>query len=227
MSLIDVTYSMYNDSMGRDPDSYSKTLNKYHSILWSKKLPSNYDFELKLVGKTKFILKHKSSIGDFEFSSDLITHTFREWNLMKNIIEEMNKFINLSSTIGGFIIFPSKRVNNKPTINACRGMNHKIKDRFDLTLECIRLWYLGEPSPLYECLNRYRDFFDLFINFKGYVDHFLLNDLTDNNNNIKFWLQFKDFNDYKILPSTSSEYKLYMTNVMEFINKRNLRIKTC
>ena len=45
----------------------------------------------------------------------------------------------------------------------------------DLTLECIRRHYLGDPvTPLGETLGRYREFFDLFDDFRGYVDFFLL-----------------------------------------------------
>ena len=47
------------------------------------------------------------------------------------------------------------------TINGARGVNHKIQDRFDLTLECIRRFYLNEFSPLKDTLNRYKTFFKL------------------------------------------------------------------
>jgi hypothetical protein len=36
----------------------------------------------------------------------------------------------------------------------------KISDRFDLTLECIRWYYVGQSSPLGETLARYRDFLE-------------------------------------------------------------------
>ena len=50
-------------------------------------------------------------------------------------------------------------------------MINKINDRFDLTLECIRRYYLNEDSPLKETFIRYSDFL-LFKNFKGYIDFF-------------------------------------------------------
>ena len=62
------------------------------------------------------------------------------------------------------------------TINGARGVNGKIKDRFDLTLECIRRHYTSEKSPLSDTLQRYSPFFNLFENFQGYVDFFLLQD---------------------------------------------------
>jgi hypothetical protein len=60
------------------------------------------------------------------------------------------------------------------TINGARGFHPKIKDRFDLTVECIRRHYVDDPSPLSDTLARYEDFFGLFGDFRGYVDFFLL-----------------------------------------------------
>ena len=51
------------------------------------------------------------------------------------------------------------------TINGARGTNGKIKDRFDLTLECIKRFYQNDKSPLTETLNRYKSFFQLFYNY--------------------------------------------------------------
>ena len=49
------------------------------------------------------------------------------------------------------------------TINGARGVNHKIQDRFDLTLECIKRFYIEEDSPLTEVFKRYSQFFNLFL----------------------------------------------------------------
>jgi hypothetical protein len=75
------------------------------------------------------------------------------------------------------MLFPGKRIDGKMTINGARGFHPKIKDRFDLTVECIRRHYRAEDSPLSDTLSRYADFFALFRNFEGYVEHFLLQDL--------------------------------------------------
>ena len=32
---IDITFNVYSDSGGKDPDSHSPTLKKYHKILWN------------------------------------------------------------------------------------------------------------------------------------------------------------------------------------------------
>jgi len=138
----------------------------------------------------------------------------------------MDQFFSTCSTIGGYIIFPAKQVDKKMTINASRGLNRKIKDRFDLTLECIRLFYSKEDSPLSDTLQRYSQFFDLFENFKEYVDFFLLQDLVNENySSIKYWIPFNDFDDSP-LPNNVEEYRLYKKNLMKFIKERNHRIKT-
>lgn len=116
---------------------------------------------------------------NFKFGSDAITTSFR-YKRNKKIIEQVKnsvpdykKFvedlISITYTIGGEIILP-KRQNG---LNQSRGCNLYIRDRWDLTLECIRKYYNGEKSPLYECLIKDKDFYDLFINFKGFVDFFI------------------------------------------------------
>ena len=229
MNIIDISFDVFSDTpSGRDPDSYSPTLRRYHSLLWSKRLPNGKQFDLNL-DKPR-LLHHHSELGEFHLSSDAIGHTFRAFKKMSHIIEEipkevMSDFFRLCSTIGAYMIFPSKQVNKKMTINASRGVNHKIMDRFDLTLECIRLHYLNEKSPLSETLERYSSFFSLFVNFKGYVDFFLLQDLVDDKFlSVKFWHPFTNF-DKPALPLTVDEYQAYRINVIEFIGSRNNRIK--
>ena len=138
--------------------------------------------------------------------------------------DEMDSFFSICSTIGAYIIFPAKQIDKKMTINGARGMNHKIQDRFDLTLECIRLFYLEKNSPLTDTFVRYSSFFSLFSDFKGYVNFFLLQDLVDENcSEIKFWCQFKGF-DHQPLPSSVSEYRGYKNNLTSFVTARNKRI---
>lgn len=228
--IIDTSFSMYLDSNGKDPDSYSETLNNYHHILWDKPLPNGSSFELIKKGIKKFSLELKLKNEVITLSSDSIINSYSNWNSMKEIIEEINKddintFRLLGSTIGGYIVFPSKKINKLPTINAIRGMNHVISDRFDFTLECIKRYYNGTDSPLYNHLKRYDNFFELFINFESYVDFFLLNDLVDDNYNIKFWLPFTDFKITAPLPKSLKEYNLYKKNVINFIMKRNERLQ--
>jgi hypothetical protein len=217
------------DANGKDPDTYSYQLAKNHQLLWSKSLPNGSDFSLGIIGTSKFYLKTIINSEVFECSSDRIVMTMLKWKRMTNILYEIPKleldeFDRLANTIGSYIIFPRNQINNQPTINAIRGISSKIKNRFDLTLECIRLYYENQSSPLYEHLKRYQSFFDLFVDFIGYVDFFLLQDLVDKKYKVQFWLPFESFENYIVIPGNIEEYLAYKRNVMNFIENRNKRI---
>ena len=229
MDQIDINFNVFSDTPeGKDPDSHSPTLRKYHKILWSKPLPDGRMFELDL--DTPKLLHHKSDIGEFFLSSDAIGHTYKNVKKMSHILDqlqpgELDSFFHLCTTIGGFIIFPSKQINRKMTINGSRGVNYRIQDRFDLTLECIRRYYLQETSPLFETFKRYSSFFSLFSDFRGYVDFFLLQDLVESDyTKIKFWHPFESF-DNSPLPTNIHEYYLFRDKVVKFVSNRNERIK--
>ena len=232
MSSIDINFDVYSDTpIGKDPDAFSKTLRNYHEILWSKKLPNGASFDLSNNNDIPRRLIHKSELGDFVLSSDSLGHTFRKWKRMSHIINaipksEIDDFFAVCSTIGGYIIFPAHQINRQDTINQSRGKNTDINDRWDLTLECIRLFYINKPNPLSEVLNRYSSFFNLFQDFKGYVDFFLLQDLVgDNYTLIKFYLPFEKFDQaHYSLPKNIDEYRTYKKNVISFIEARNRRI---
>jgi hypothetical protein len=225
--IIDTNFNFYSDSNDGDPDITSPTLRSYHKILWCKPLPNGSIFEL-YDNKNGAYLYHKSELGEFFLGSDAITHSYKNHKRKKWITEqipsEVNELFEAGSTIGAYIVFPNNRIDGKHTINQARGVNSLIDDRFDLTLECIRLFYLGKDNPLYSTLLRYKNFFDLFGDFMGYIHFFLLDDLIDENNNIKFYLTFDDF---KTRPTFSdvSQYLSYKKRVINFIKSRNNRIE--
>jgi len=225
--IIDTHFNFYFDSNGGDPDSTSPTLRSYHKILWSKPL-SNGNFFKLYDNKNRVYLYHKSKLGEFFLGSDAITHSNRnhkrkKW-LTEKIPNDVSELFNTGSTIGAYIIFPNNRINGKLTINQARGVNGLIDDRFDLTLECIRLFYLDQESPLHTTLLRYKNFFDIFNNFMGYINFFLLHDLIDENNNIKFYLPFNNFKTRPVF-SDISQHLLYKKEVINFIKLRNKRIE--
>ncbi|MFM1896594.1 MAG: hypothetical protein RLZZ385_1668 [Pseudomonadota bacterium] len=224
---LDTKFNFYSDSSGRDPDSASPTLRKYHKILWSKPLPIGGDFELD-DGKKGCYLYHNSEQGEFFLGSDAITHSYKNhkrktW-LTEQIPEEVNELFEIGSTIGAYIVFPNNRIGSSQTINQARGVNSLIDDRFDLTLECIRRFYLGIESPIFPTLLLYKSFFDLFGDFEGYIRFFLLDDLVNVNKEIKFCLPFDGF---KTRPEFSDvdQYLSYKSRVIEFVNSRNNRIE--
>lgn len=229
MNEIDITFDFRTDTPpGKDPDALSPTLRSYHKLLWSKPLPNGMYFRLDDT-KCNVYLHHKSDLGEFFLSSDSAIHTFSRWKSMAHIINQINEdeieaFRSLGYTMGGMIIFPANRVDGKSTINGARGLNHLIKDRIDLTLECIRRYYNNEVSPLTEVLSRYADFFGLFGNFQGYVEFFLLQDLVaEDFSEIKFFRHFEDFKTPAV-PKTLEEYLSYKELTVKFVNERNQRI---
>ena len=229
---IDITFDMYSDTpKGKDPDTYSPTLRRYHKTLWSKPLPNGTDFELS-VSEPKAYLHHRSELGEYFLGSDAITHSYKNTKSMAHIINQLpadytKSLFNSGSTIGSYIVFPNKKIDRKMTINGARGTSGKIKDRFDLTLECIRRHYANQESPLGETLQRYSAFFALFQNFSGYIDFFLLQDLvSDDYSKVKFYLPFDNF-ERSALPQDISEYLSYRERVLIFIAARNQRIKSC
>jgi hypothetical protein len=225
--IIDTNFDFYSEvNKGEDPDSKSPTLKKYHKILWSKSLPNGKTFELS-DNKSNAYLYHNSKLGEFFLGSDAITHSYKNQKGKKDVIKQIPKTVdelfNASSTIGAYIIFPNKQIHGKPTINQARGVNSFIDDRFDLTLECIRLFYLGQKSPLYDTLLRYKDFFEVFENFNDYIQFFLLEDLLDENKKIKFYLPFDNFKSPPTLDT--DQYITYAKRVINFIESRNRRIE--
>lgn len=223
---IHTDFDFRSDSKGNDPDYASPTLRSYHEFLWSKPMPSGNRFLLKSAPGSYLV--HQNENGKFPVSSDTIINSMRSRKASAQLIsqiteDELNSFQSLGATIGGRLIFPSNRVNGKPTINVARGFSARIGDRFDLTLECIRRHYQGEASPLQAPLERYKSFFDLFGNFEGYVEFFLLNDLIENSK-VKFFLPFTGEFGTKPLPKTRPEYTEYRHNSMEFASRRNQRI---
>ena len=129
--------------------------------------------------------------------------------------------MHITYTIGGEIIFPK----HARSINQARGVNSLICDRFDLTLECIRRYYAGVSSPLYKVLCGDVRFFDLFGDFRGYVNFFLLQDLVSEDYSVvRFWDGWKDFSDNPI-PQTVEGYLEFLEREVEFVRRRGERIQ--
>ena len=218
----------WNDEMGHsyvDPDTYSSKLRNYHKLVWSKSLPNGDYLDLKEGNSYSYL-----SWKQFRFSSDSITASFRYEKyryMIKQVIGYLpnyrtyiEEYIKQTYTIGGAIIFPKKRGG----INQSRGCNAYVRDRFDLTLECIRLYYNGKQNPLQNVLHDNKDFFDLFLNFKGYVDFFYLQDLVSKDySSVNFLLGDGKF-EINPFPKNVDEYLIWMNKQIEFVKKRNVRI---
>ena len=148
------------------------------------------------------------------------------------------RYLQISNTIGGFIVFPR---HNRGSINTKRGNpNGKIKDRFDLTLECIRRYYITQDNPLFTHIDKDDEvFFEMFGSFKNYVDFFCLQDWVNDNYEVLDLLgdtpttllnADEVWKENKIIPCDFDEkdqvkkwWNLYH-NLMYRLEKRNKRI---
>ncbi len=239
--MIDVTFDFTTDSPGywdgfweknaglgyggSDPDNASPTMHRYHKILWSRPLPNGEVMDLKM-GSGPYYLTWK----DFRFGSDSIIVSFRYQKykyMMDQVAERVGDFetyfedlIRRAYTIGGTIIFPK----HPSSMNQNKGTNSLISDRWDLTLECIRRYYNGQDSPLYSTIVGDRKFYDLFIDFKGFVDFFFLQDcVSDDYSQVDIWCEDAEFVEYG-LPKTVDEYFEFINKEFIFLDKRNKRI---
>lgn len=227
-TTIDTTFDFRTDSGGKDPDTNSPTLRRYHRLLWSKPLPNGDPFDL-VETTPRVYLHHRSRLGEFFLRSDSVIPSFTAYVKLRPITgrlpeDEHEAFRRIGYTVGGMMVFPGNKIGNKLTLNGARGFNSKISDRMDLTLECIRRHYAGERNPLEDVMQRYNDFFYLFHDFTGYVDHFLLQDLiTDGGERVRFFMPFDGFTGPS-RPSDLESYTEYRRRSIGFIHARNARI---
>lgn len=226
-TTIDTSQDFRFDSRGRDSDRHSPTLQSYHRILWSRPLPGGTVFELEPVRRSgSYLLRFSSEQGDLYLSSDILANSSRRpcKELYDQVPEPVRQhFHSVGLTIGGRLIFPAERANGMQTVNQRRGTHPRIRDRFDLTLECIRRYYVGEDSPLRPVLEANEVFFGLFADFRRYVDFFLLHDLVDDSFGVRFYLPFKGFTG-AALPKTLADYRQFLHRQVEFVEARNRRI---
>jgi hypothetical protein len=227
MTEIDINFDFRDDSICGDPDTDSPKLYENHKLLWNKNLPCEKTLTLEILtigGKYGQILL-KNNLCDNLSSDRMCPHFDGKYNdrfdgwLTETEREELKFKVR---TIGGHIVFPAHKKNGF-TINQARGVNRKICDRFDLTLECIRRFYIGEESPLYDAISRYNDFFYLFKDFENYIKFFMLQDFVDENYQVKFSLPFDNF-VRSPLPQSIEEYKQYKTDIINLMDERNRRI---
>tara|TARA_R110001592_G_scaffold35475_1_gene120649 strand:- start:290 stop:1006 length:717 start_codon:yes stop_codon:yes gene_type:complete len=225
MKIIDIDYDYRLDSKCGDPDTDSPKLYDTHRFLWNKEISNNSKLNLEILSKSYGRLILKTNLSDNLSSDRMCPHFVGKYKgKLDGWLSDSDKvkFQQKVRTIGGHIVFPAHKKNGF-TINQARGVNRKISDRFDLTLECFRRHYTNEESPLTNTLESYSDFFKLFKDFKGYIDFFMLQDFIENNGEIKFSLPFDDFNR-SALPENKEEYLSYMKSTIELIDKRNERI---
>lgn len=227
VTRIDVSFDFRSETpVGRDLDRYSPTLKAYHRILWSKPLPNGARIDLRPGGSGAYLVAECETQRQW-WSSDSITnsylHATKRVPIASKLSHVAEQVRNEGCRIGAYAMFPSKLVDRKPTINGARGMSSIIGDRFDLTLECIRRFYEGLDSPLAVVFGRYRSFFDLFVDFLGYIKFWLLDDWLTATGHISWLLPFEDFS-VAAYPRSEAEYCRYAETTIAMIRARNARI---
>ncbi len=224
---IDTEFDFRQEVGDRDPDIYSPTLRRFHQILWNKSLPNGKSLQITN-DKGKYLVGTCEG-KSINLSSDSIVHSYwgkaRMSKVLIGLDDEVAKFRKVNYTVGGYILFPGNQIDGKWTINQARGCHQKIADRFDLTLECIRLHYLNISNPLDKTLKRYSNFFTLFDNFIGYTKFFLLDDLVEKNYSaVRFHTNIEQIFISNPLPQDQDEYRIYAENSKKFVRLRNERI---
>jgi len=231
----DPAFSFYDDPdvpEGGDADKYSLILREYHQALWSKPLPTGAILDLR-ADEYGISVTSPAELTHLRLSSDTIASTHSNyrhrgidalWNLLP--AEDQLRYDRRFYTIGGFIVFP----RHSNSINQRRGTDGRIDDRFDLTLECIRLYYEGvtdlDLNPLGDVLRADSHFFDLFgrgaDGFASYVSFFHLGELAGDGR-IRWFDGFTgDSWTFEVspLPKNLDAYRRYLDNVLRFVRDR-------
>jgi hypothetical protein len=205
-----------------------------HELLWTKQLNSGVLFAPTAPSvRRKGYLIFTDTLGAQRwYGSDAITSSYTNWLRPGSLVdalaglneEQRSRYLDPPYTIGSAMIWPVRK-KDRPTMNTARGLRLVVADRMDLTLECIRRHYAGEPeSPLASVINAYSDFFALFDGFKEFVDFFHLQDLvTPAYNEIRFYLPFTNF-ERSGTPATTEEYVTYRETTLKFITSRERRM---
>lgn len=77
---------------------------------------------------------------------------------------------------------------------------------------------------MYKYLFADKPFFDLFVDFRGYVDYFFFQAcVTDDYSKVIFWYGNDSFEGNKY-PQSAADYKLWIERELDFLDKRNKRI---
>jgi hypothetical protein len=226
--VIDTAFDFWQSCpRGGDPDQRCHALRLCHQIVWGRALPNGRSISL--------VDRHPDGYLELQFdglalklTSDSVVPTYKRYKraeaqrIREGIApERLDQFEVISGTIGAITLFPGYRVGTANTLNMHRGRDPYVCDRMDLTLECIRLHYLKRPNPLAKTLELYPEFFALFGDFDGYVEHFLFQDLVKGGRVATFLpLDLSRAG----LPQGPAEYEMFMDRSIAFVQGRNARI---
>lgn len=210
-----------------DPDATSARLYEWHHAIWSHQAAQSRRFRLVNMG-LELRLTAKAGV-EVRLKSDGIITTWTGWTRLAPDVaavaaEPMDPFFRIASTIGAYILWP---VDGYGSINQIRGSTAAIADRFDLTLECIRRHYLGEDSPLSSVMAEHSAFFDLFVDFGGYADFWLVSDALTPDGRVRSFMTGRPIDGFRDHghAQTAAEYFAFRESSIAFVSSRNDRIR--
>jgi hypothetical protein len=245
MRTFDLSFDYETDMPARskaDADCDSPRLRLDHELLWTKRLRSGVTFApaAPRVRRHGYLIWTDQSGAQHWYGSDAITHSFTNWGSPKALAqakaelteEQRERYLSPSYTIASSTIWPV-RSNDRPTINEARGFGptgRVLRDRIDLTLECIRRHYEGADNPLASVLSAYGDFFAMFDGFAEFTTFFHFQDLITQDSSAVHSLMRPgqvltqpDF-EREATPSTVEEYVTYREATLDFITRRGNRM---
>lgn len=163
----------YNYKKGNiKTDCDAKSVRLYEQMMeWlnGRTLPNGNTLNLEYKGKFSLMSGNISLTGDNMFTRfcGRVPQLTESLEKKKGVNWEsyQQQIIRSGWQIGGEIVFPCHR----NSLNGMRGLNRKIMDRFDLTLECIKNYYEGKGSPLSWVIEADRERFEQFVSFSGFL----------------------------------------------------------
>lgn len=222
----------------RDPDSWHKDLRAFHRILWSRPLRTGdaWSFTPTRGSYLRCTQRRDSAPQEWSIGSDnfATTHTSALPGMAAALPGYERQHLHEFCSIGGYIAFPNgkfqtretRSVSRKWTINQARGCDRSISDRFDLTLEAIRLYFTGvvarDKNPIGDVLDAYGWFFDFFgtgdEGFSAYVDYFFLGPMVSRGGVKPLYGGTLNFDD--ALPRHESGYRQYIKAQATVVRER-------
>lgn len=221
-----------------DPDAFSERLYDFYETIWNiqkQKLNLNLPEVKKVWNGNAWELVGVAD-KNFRLGTDSIISVYWHRNDMRGFIAQLieteghdfkhyiGKYLQKANTIGGFMLFPRHR----QSLNQTRGVNARINDRFDLTLECIRRMYLKKDNPLQSALERDKSFFDGFGTFENYVNFFCLNSSWVKDGQVLNLMDNTSLENYNFdknpLPIKDNWWSFY-NNIKERLRFRNEQIE--
>ena len=107
---IDIAFDFRTDTRpGKDPDTDSKTLRRYHKFLWSKPLPCGAVLDLDDTTRGDYLLHRSDERGECSLSSDAVVASFRFVPMVEDEPEQLEEFMHIGYTIGGMMLWPGPR----------------------------------------------------------------------------------------------------------------------